>query len=361
VVAALSVGQVLAGLSITARETTLVFHNNDPLAQLLESKAALDKDAVKKLAEFPKPQGGVATNEYTRTYQFQDDEVLVTAKGLNVETRQLGEATRVTSKAVFRYRTFLARDGGTNGTCLGEISPRNGNSPVGWPCFLSKRALAEWVAQSPDDRCAREETSQGVGCYALTLPAPTGTPIRYYRLRVRASDLSPVELVSYSQDGQVYSTSELEFDGNVHSSLCKRARTRVFSGGAVFTDSIWEIVGVERIESSAMQDLDSFFPVGTLVSDQRFAKPIVYRQGVRPPNVSEVQAMLASPRGVAIYESATHSEAQLAKLKVNRARHRAESKTRQNVVRIAACAVLLVPLVWGVLAWRRRQKCRLRP
>lgn len=356
ILASLASGEEIVGLKIVANETTLSFNGNSPVAHALESGPKLAKEVLDKLAAFPAPDPDVTSNTCVHTYLFQADRVFVTMNGVNPQTKQIGEHTLATSNAVFTWRSFLATGGDTNGACLGEAYLRVGNGPVGWPCFLTKRGLAEWIAQSPELRCELEAPSQGAAFYAITLPPPTPSPLKSYRLRIRADDLNPVELSCYSQDGSLYSTSELEFQGGEHSSICKRARTRVFSGSAVFTESIWEVAKIEKVEPSVVQDADSFFPEGTRVSDLRFAKPIVYRQGSRPPNVSEVRAMLEGPRGAVKYEATTHSKAQLAELLARRALLQSESRTRKKLVRILLCVSLLVPLALGISVWHGRRK-----
>lgn len=347
----------LENIKITARETNVVFNEYNPVFRLLDSNSHLSKRDIEKIKPLLSKSSDIVTTVRTHIYQFRKDLVLTTSPGLDEQTRQIEERTLVTASDVFVSRSFLGRDGNTNVTAMGEIYPRAGDMVVGWPCFLSKSILAQWINNGAGADCSLGLSSQGIDCYVVSLPPFTQSGGMNYKLFVRKDDLNPVELGSYSADGKPYSISQLEFGGNDHPSFCKRATTRIFNGSHVFKETAWNLIAIEKDDTPLIESIDSFFAEGTQISDMRFFKPIAYTKGTRLPNAEEIKGMLESPRGVVHYQLATHSDAELAKLAATASRLGAESKRKTNAIRILIVCVALAPVLMAILwAFKSRRK-----
>ncbi len=345
----------LKNINIIAQETNHVFNQFDPAAELLESSSKLSKEVIARIRPLAAGRSAVLTYARMCVYKFRQDTVLVTASGLNPQTKLIAERTLVTPGQVFVSRTFVGTKG-TNTSYQGEIYPRLGKTPIGWPFFLSKATLADWLSNAPGMRCDVSVSSRGANCYVVTLPAPVESPVNHYALLFRVDGIQPLELRSYLANEKLYSISELEFHENARPSFCKRARTQVFSGDQVFKETTWELIAVEDDASPLNDSVNSFFAVGTHVSDRRFAKPIDYTYGTRLPNEAEIKAMLATPRGIAKYERATHSKAELEEFQATRLRMRAALNIRKAAVRVVIVSVgVLAPLF---LAFRVYQRWR---
>jgi hypothetical protein len=341
-------------VNITARQTTIVFCSFDPVSRLLNSDSHLNKELVDKLRHLTAQDSGVVSNVQTCVYSFRDQTVLVKNAGLDPRTKLLEERILTAHDDVFSCKMFVGSRL-TNYSYIGEICPRVGSVPTGVPCYLSKAILAEWLRSAPDAVCAAGTSSAGSNCYVLTVSAPVESPIRKYELFVRINDMCPIELSSCLSDGKVYAITRLEFDGDSASGFCKRASTRVFSGEHVFKESLWERIGVEKDDSALGNGKDSFFTIGTQVLDRRFIKPITYSYGTRMPNEEEVKAMLKDARGVVNYQRATHSKAELEKLRAYRLSLSGASDRRRAVARVAVALGMVLPLLLGYWAFRRRR------
>lgn len=339
----------LENANVTAREVSVVFEEHNPISQLLKPGSPLSESDRNQLASVAaKVSSAITTNGRSHRYQFGRHETLITSFVTNQQSGQIAERILVTPGAVFTSRTFQGEAGNSN-TVFGEVSARQPNAVVGWPCFLSKATLRQWASSALRVAHATGTSSKGENCDVLTLTIATEGPVKTYRLFLRTSDASPVELRSFLPDGKLYSSSELVFAEGKNLGMCQRAMTRIFTGEAVFKQSTWEITGVKEDESVLIASLDSFFPVGTHVSDRRFAKPIDYTYGTRPPNDEEVREMLRSPRGRVRYERDTHSEAQVAGARAMQSLAREKTRGRAALIRLIVGAAILTPLaVWCV-------------
>jgi hypothetical protein len=358
IIVALSHAAEEKNIDVTAHETDVVFTALSPLSRLLSSNQKLCKQlGIGETYQGSLGHSVIVTNIRTFVYKFRGDGVLVLAQGLDPQTHLSEQRTLLTSSLVFTSRTFTG-NGDTNITYQGDIYPRSRNSPVDFPVFLSTTTLGEWVRSATSASCSVGLSSRGTNCYIVRLPPPVQSPLNCYELLLQLNDLRPVEMRSYLADGKPYSITTLELYKDNRSGFCRRADTRVFCGEQVFKESVWETVEIKANQSPLIDDIDSFFTVGTFVSDRRFAKPIEYTSGIRLPNQAEIAAMLKEPRGVAMYQRATHSEADRMRYAAAHATKRVASNRYKLVIRLViASAVLTAPIIWVciILGKRRSQ------
>ncbi|HET7624158.1 MAG TPA: hypothetical protein VFM25_02745 [Verrucomicrobiae bacterium] len=360
-----SISEILEGLTanaskledvkITARETNIIFNDYSPVSRLLNSRSSFSNEELKKLKTFANSNTGITTNIKTCIYQFGEDTLLINILGVDKQTGEAGAKTFVTTTNVFMSRTFLGRDGNTNITEIGEIYNKTSN--VGLPHFFNKFILAQWITNSDEVSYTTGKSLHGYDSYIITFTPPTKSPVANYKLFIRLVDMEPVELDSYFSDGKPYSISELEFQNHDHPTICKRAATRIFSGEHVFREIFWEVAKIEKTPPTMAENIDSFFSEGALVSDKRFSKPIIYTQGRRLPNDSEIKEILKSPRGVVKYQLATHSDRGLAIIAATRAKLISEANNPVRVViRVVIFIVFLLPPVLFIfIAFKNRR------
>jgi len=225
----------------------------------------------------------------------------------------------------------------------------------GVPLFLSKSTLSKWIISADSATIGFGLSTSGDECRVVSFNGPPETPDAEFRLFLRKEDSLPLEVASYGHNGQMRSLTKLTFHDNARTSaFCQRAETSVFSGTNVVKESIWESLSAQSYEGSMIEDKESFFPAGTIVTDRRFSKPLLYVMGLRLPTDEELVAMLKSPRAVADYEAASRTEAQIAKP----APH-ANTGFRPGIVRAVLVLLLLGPSCVVILWLRRRSPGRI--
>jgi hypothetical protein len=277
------------GYKVTALETNFIFYSSTTASKQV-----------------------IQTNFCSYIYRFGKDAVFITCERRDLAGDLTQERkTLIQNDEIWEYTDF--HKGVSNGEMnsnVGSIERRKERVLVGVPAFLSKSTLYDFITKSPSANVEIGTSSKGTNSYVIKISCPPKSLVDSYRLYLNSNTLMPVELNSYLPDGSVSSLTTLQFeDSGEKSNVCKRAESKIFSGGALIMQSFWLSVSLEKddLPIKEAKDLDSFFPPLTRVSDRRFARPFLYHMGRRLPNSNEIDLILSSSNGVAKYEAATTS------------------------------------------------------
>src|SRR5581483_6772468 len=301
-------GESIVGYSISAEETAITYKANHPALNHIELlKDHLSKEAIAELEKSRATDLAASTNTASVIYSIGSDVITIKTSRLDDGRHAtLEEKTVNTSNAVFESHLFLSSSNKISGnSTIGEISNRRGSDVVGLPLFLSKQTLYGWLT-SAEGLSLRTGTSlSGTPCHILDITRGSESPINKYELFISMTELSPIELNSYANEGSLFSRTRLLFDTQNQPSVCINADTEFFNNGQVFRHIGWRRKLIHPEDKPLQVDLQTFFTSGTRVSDQRFSKTLSYRVGFRLPTQEELQIMLTNANGIPIYEAAT--------------------------------------------------------
>lgn len=301
----------LVGYKLSAVSTDVVFFSNHPAIEALQAKPEI-RDALKGMVN---RNGEGRTNTVSHTYSFQENALWLesltrdsSGKPVHKQNQAATKTERLNAEAFLDAAVSVLKH--TN-NLTGEIKKAESGRASGVPLFLGRGTLWEWLSAASVTGRSQSTAPNGEDCFDLKFTgAPSGVDGSDLagRLVLRASDLTPAQLEFHGPEGAVQYSAEIQFgDAGYGLSLCKSATLRYYHGKSLFRLSMWHLVAVEAERPRETPTIMSFFPARTYLRDERFARPLSYRLGSRPPTEAEIRRMLTDTNGVAValYEAAT--------------------------------------------------------
>jgi hypothetical protein len=298
-----------------------------------------------------KASGSPVITRHRYTYHFDGNNALIT----QVNQDGGGEPTQRILLTEDTFAIAHSSHGGSQEATVartGEIMQRPPNTIMGWPQFLSRRVLAQWLSSTPGVT-VQNEGGEGRSGFRVPNTSPA-SPESYYILSVPSDHALPFRLDFHLSDGSLYSSTEFVFQDN---GFFERSQTTVFSGTNVLWEKRLSLAGIDTNPPSLSLDHETFFSPGTMVNDSRGTERVTYRIGTRLPDMPELRGIAQSKQGLGAYQKKTHTPEAL-KAYTAAVTERQEAEKRglpfRRILIISAAALAFVP-VWLICASARKR------
>lgn len=307
----------VTGYAITATQTNVFFLANTPAASFLETRP----DLAGKLGRIA---AAARTNIISYSFSFQEGLERIESMERDVYDKSLRHQKQAATKEfILCSQTFLdVQDSvkrASNNTS-GQIWPPSQTeyslerecSVASPPVWLWRGRLGEWLRERKITSCKHKTGPDGQPSIELEVVAAHAAPPSIpgpqlpCKVVLKASDLTPVSMEMFDSEGIVEGLIEFQFCDIGNGRLfCKSAVSHSYHKGRLFRTGFWRLVAANQDASREIPAISTFFEPGAYIGDYRFAQPVTYRLGYRPPSDLELQGMLTNRAGVPIYEAAT--------------------------------------------------------